>query len=472
MLFNSYQFWVFLAVVLLLYRALPQRGQNRMLLVASYVFYGAWDWRFLSLILTSTLVAYLTARGMERARSQRGRRGFLVLSLVINLGILGAFKYYDFFTGELIGFLELFGFALDLPILRVILPVGISFYTFQALSYSVDVYRGDTKPEHSLTDFALFVAFFPQLVAGPIERSSHLLPQVLRERRASFEDFRVGLHLVVLGLFTKVIIADNMAPIVNVIFSKPAGELTGVECLIGVYAFAFQIYGDFSGYSSIAKGVARWMGFDIMTNFAMPYLATSPQDFWRRWHISLSTWLRDYLYIPLGGNRGSRASTYRNLIITMLLGGLWHGAAWTFVVWGLFHGVWLALHRLLRERQQARSSRPPRRATRWLRVIATFHMVCVGWLFFRADSLSQAWTMLLAILTDWQVSPFALASAALIAFFALPLFAYEMWLHRDLGHEARDPQHWLPRGAIYAYCASMLVFFPPPVTHEFIYFQF
>jgi D-alanyl-lipoteichoic acid acyltransferase DltB (MBOAT superfamily) len=472
MLFNSYEFWVFLAVVLLLYRALPHRGQNRMLLVASYVFYGAWDWRFLSLILTSTVVSYVSGRGTRKATSQAGRRGFLLLSLVTNLGILCAFKYYDFFARELTGLGETFGLSLDLPILHVILPVGISFYTFQTLSYSIDVYRGETKPEESFPDFALYVAFFPQLVAGPIERSSRLLPQVLRRRSVSFEDFRVGLHLVLLGLFKKVVIADNMAPIVNAVFSKPTDELTGLECLIGVYAFAFQIYGDFSGYSSIAKGVARWMGFDIMTNFSMPYLATSPQDFWRRWHISLSTWLRDYLYVPLGGNRGTRASTYRNLITTMLLGGLWHGAAWTFVIWGLFHGVWLALHRLLQERRESRSSRPPRPATRWLRVIGTFHLVCVGWLFFRAESLTQAWTMILTILTDQQVSQFAVASFAMMAFLVLPLFVYEMWLHRGASREPRDPQHWLPRGAIYAYCVSMLIFFPPPVTHEFIYFQF
>jgi alginate O-acetyltransferase complex protein AlgI len=470
MLFNSFHFWFFLGAVLLLYRALPHRGQNRMLLLASYVFYGAWDWRFLSLIWISTLVDYVAGRAIAGTPPGRSRRAWLLASLAVNLGLLGVFKYYGWFSRELADLLGTFGLSPPLPALELVLPVGISFYTFQTLSYTIDVYRGHTSACRNLPDFALYVAFFPQLVAGPIERSARLLPQMLRPRRPTGEDFRAGTHEVMLGLFKKVVVADNMAPIVDTVFAKDPSTLTGAECLVGLYAFAFQIYGDFSGYSSIAKGVARWMGIDIMTNFDMPYLATSPRDFWRRWHISLSTWLRDYLYVPLGGNRRSRLATYRNLILTMLLGGLWHGAAWTFVAWGLFHGAWLALHRLWDDRRPRRGPASP-----WARTVSvflTFHAVCLGWLLFRAESLAQVWGMLAAMGTNPAATPFALAAFATVAFFVLPLFVYEAWMHRRRDGEPGPAEGWRVRGLVYAYCALMLLFFPPPVSHEFIYFQF
>jgi D-alanyl-lipoteichoic acid acyltransferase DltB (MBOAT superfamily) len=324
MLFHSFQFWAFMTVVGVVYWRLPHRGQNVFLLAASYFFYATWDWRFLSLILTSTTLDFFVARAIAGSSVDRVRRRYLLLSLCVNLGILGVFKYYGFFSTELTRMLAAVGIPASIPLVHLILPVGISFYTFQALSYTIDVYRGQMQPTNRFVDFALYISFFPQLVAGPIERSSHLLPQVMHPRTITRGDFSDGVHLVLLGLFKKVVIADNMAPIVNSIFSRDVAQLSGAECLMGVYAFAFQIYGDFSGYSSIAKGVAKWLGFDLMTNFSAPYLATSPQDFWRRWHISLSTWLRDYLYIPLGGNRGGRLFTYRNLLLTMLLGGLWH----------------------------------------------------------------------------------------------------------------------------------------------------
>jgi D-alanyl-lipoteichoic acid acyltransferase DltB (MBOAT superfamily) len=296
------------------------------------------------------------------------------------------------------------------------------------------------------------------------------MPQILRPRRPTGEDFRAGTHEVILGLFKKVVIADNMAPIVDTVFAQDPSTLTSAECLVGVYAFAFQIYGDFSGYSSIAKGVARWMGIDLMTNFDMPYLATSPRDFWRRWHISLSTWLRDYLYVPLGGNRHGRLATYRNLILTMLLGGLWHGAAWTFVSWGLFHGAWLALHRLWDERRARRTPASP--LVRAACVFLTFHAVCFGWLLFRAESMTQVWGMLGALASYPSANTFAVAAFGTVGFFALPLFVYEAWIHRSGDGEAAPVEGWLARSALYTYCLLMMVFFPPPVGHEFIYFQF
>ena len=280
--------------------------------------------------------------------------------MVANLGILGFFKYFDFFVESLATLLEGLGFHASRPVLGIVLPAGISFYTFQAMSYTIDIYRGKTEPTRNFGDFALFVCFFPHLVAGPIMRAHTLLPQVIHPRVRSATDFREGLALVLIGLFKKLVLADNMAPIANSVFVRLAdgntAGLSGSEIMIGIYAFAFQIYGDFSGYSSIARGISKWLGFDLVINFHIPYLAVTPSDFWRRWHISLSSWLRDYLYIPLGGNRHGRLVEYRSLIITMLLGGLWHGASWTFVAWGLYHGAILCAYRLAGIREADRSS--------------------------------------------------------------------------------------------------------------------
>src|SRR5690606_34107881 len=303
MIFNSYVFWAFYALVLFLYWRLPHRAQNRLLLVASYVFYGYWDWRFLSLLAISTLIDYYVSHAICRQPDQRVRRRLLVFSIVANLGILGYFKYAGFFVREFADLLEMLGFQANLPVLNIVLPVGISFFTFHTMAYTIDVYRGVTKPASSLLDFGLFVAFFPQLVAGPIERSSRLLPQLIGPRSLRSGDFAEGLYHILIGLLKKVVIADNPAPIVERVFSTPTAELTSADVLIGVYAFAFQIYGDFSGYSSIAQGTAKWLGIDLSYNCKMPYFSRSPSEFWRRWHITLSQWLRDYLYIPLGGNR-------------------------------------------------------------------------------------------------------------------------------------------------------------------------
>jgi D-alanyl-lipoteichoic acid acyltransferase DltB (MBOAT superfamily) len=406
---------------------------------------------------------------MQRSGGGR-RRTYLIISLVVNLGLLGVFKYYGFFSRELAILLQSLGIDASIPVLDVILPVGISFYTFQTLSYTIDVYRGRTKATRHFFDFALYVAFFPQLVAGPIERSSHLLPQMFSPRRVTGDDFRLGLYLVGLGLFTKVVVADNMARIVNTVFASSASELSGAECLLAIYAFAFQIYGDFYGYSMIAKGVARWLGFDIMTNFARPYFARSPREFWRRWHISLSTWLRDYLYIPLGGNKDGRARTYRNLMLTMLLGGLWHGANWTFVIWGLFHGLLLAVHRLMSGPLAKRVTAPGPGG--WLACVVNFHLVCLGWLFFRASSFDQIRDMLRLIIFDFRWTDFATSAVAMIIFIAGPFMAYEAWIEKRKDENAILQVHWMWLALLLSYFAIMGLFFPPLEAHEFIYFQF
>lgn len=473
MLFNSFTFWIFYAIVFALYYRLRRRGQNVLLLIASYLFYACWDWRFLGLIVVSTLIDFSVARGLAATDHPQRRKLLLTLSIIANLGILGFFKYYGFFAAELDRLFQAIGVPMMLPTLSIILPVGISFYTFQTMSYTIDVYRGDCKPSSDLLDFAVYVSFFPQLVAGPIERASTFLPQVQSARIATPEHFKKGLFLILIGLFRKVVIADNMAPIVNAVFATPVAELSGLEILLGVYAFAFQIYGDFSGYSAIARGVANWLGFDLMTNFNMPYFAVSPSDFWRRWHISLSQWLRDYLYIPLGGNRGGSWFTYRNLMLTMVIGGLWHGAAWTFVVWGAFHGLILCAYRPLESRETIlRLQRHPLSWERLFRMVVMFHLICVSWLLFRAESMTQVVEMATKMATDLTVTPFALSMLGLIAFYVTPLLLFECWLEWRNNLLALLDAHWCFRGLVYLYVIYMMVLFPPPVPSEFIYFQF
>ncbi|HSW46461.1 MAG TPA: MBOAT family O-acyltransferase [Phycisphaerae bacterium] len=441
-----------------------------MLLVASNIFYGWWDWRFLTLIWITILTDYFVSRAIHRTASPGRRKRLLCISLVVDLGILGLFKYYDFFIGSLDRLFQSLGLRLDIPLMQLILPVGVSFYTFQTLSYTIDVYRGRTKPAGRLLDLALYVCFFPQLVAGPIERSERLLTQVINPRTHRPGDFREGLYHVMIGLFKKVVIADNVAPMVDLIFSTSTNQLTGGECLIGVYAFALQIYGDFSGYSSIAQGVAKWFGFDLMYNFRMPYFSQTPSEFWRRWHISLSTWLRDYLYIPLGGNRGNTFSTYRNLMITMLLGGLWHGAAWTFVAWGVFHGLMLCAYRPFEKDRNAPPTRS--RLLRLLKIAVMFHLVCFSWLLFRADSITQAWEMFRLIVTDLRITPLAVSILASVLFYAGPVLLLETWLFfaDDMLKLTRVRWYW--RGLVYTYFVMMITLFPPPVANAFIYFRF
>jgi len=470
MAFNSFEFAGLLAGVFLLYWLLGRRGQNGLLLVASYVFYGWWDWRFLGLIWVSTIVDFLVGRALGGADEEQRRRRLLAISVVVNLGILAFFKYFDFFAAGAADLLRSVGLEATEPTLRIVLPVGISFYTFQTMSYTIDVYRRRLEPTRDLLAFAVFVAFFPQLVAGPIERARRLLPQfAVRRTLPDRERLAGGLVLILIGLVKKVAIADALAPYVQETFAA-AGSAGWLQLLVGVYAFSLQIYGDFSGYSDIARGSARLLGIDLMRNFEQPYLARNITHFWQTWHISLSTWLRDYLYVPLGGNRGSKWATGRNLMITMLLGGLWHGAAGAFVVWGGLHGLYLAGHRLVRARSPGTAADRPTRSD-LLPVLLTFHLVAFTWIPFRASSLGSAGDYLGGLLTlrDGPIPGDALGVLlpALVVVLLLDL------AQRSTGsHTPMLRWHYTRRGLAYGLGVVAVLVFSGQAAVPFLYFQF
>jgi alginate O-acetyltransferase complex protein AlgI len=467
MLFDTPIFIVFLTVVVAGYWCLKFRDQNKFLLVASYFFYGWWDWRFLCLMIGSTLIDYFIAIKIEDAESPRSRKTFLILSLVINFSILGFFKYFNFFADSLAAALSGIGIHASVPLLRIILPPGISFYTFQEVAYIVDVYSGKLPASRSFLDYGLFISLFPHLIAGPIQRPSHLLPQVQKPREWDAEKAFSGLLLIIEGLFRKCVIADNCALIANAAFGGAFGKPSLPVALLGMYAFAWQIYGDFSGYSSIARGCAQLMGFHFMVNFRQPYLAESIQDFWRRWHISLSTWLRDYLYISLGGNRHGERKTYRNLMVTMLLGGLWHGANWTFVIWGGLHGGGLAAERKFRSEAASRAGS----VWKWLRRIFIFHVVCLAWILFRAQSLSAAWTMLKGF-TVWSWRPEFRSAFFFLALFSVPLLLLDLYLESTGDEYCLASATVRPRVAFGLACVLIIAFLGANQANAFIYFQF
>jgi D-alanyl-lipoteichoic acid acyltransferase DltB (MBOAT superfamily) len=478
MLFNSVVFLGFFGVVYTLYLSLQRsrRGQNLLLLVASYVFYGYWDWRFLSLIFVSTLTDYSVGLLLGKTddvapADRRLRKALLTCSVAVNLSLLGFFKYFNFFADSFADFLSLVGLKADPVTLNIVLPVGISFYTFQTLSYTIDIYRKKVKPTKNLLNFALFVAFFPQLVAGPIERAANLLPQVERPRRIRLEQVNTGLFLVLWGYFKKVVVADNAGLIADQVFNNYTDH-TGLAVLIGVLAFSVQIYGDFSGYSDIARGISRLMGFELMVNFRLPYFALNPSDFWQRWHISLSSWLRDYLYIPLGGNRRGSFNTYRNLSITMLLGGLWHGAAWNFVIWGAFHGLILVAYR--------RFERVDMHADPWSgqyshlavrgKMLLMFGLTLLGWLIFRSTSVEQIAYMLSHI--SLAPSGQSLRLLAKLIFFALPLALVQLYQYRTRDLLILTKLPIVARVLLYSFMLTWIFVFGVRESIEFIYFQF
>jgi alginate O-acetyltransferase complex protein AlgI len=492
--FNSFQFALFFVVVWLirtlvtrtstlrllrpsLSRARVLTARNVVLLVASYAFYAAWDYRFLFLLMASTANDYIVARALEKEQRAPRRRLYITLSIAANLGLLGFFKYYGFFATSFAALGRTLGVEMSPHVLNIVLPVGISFYTFQSLSYTLEVYRRHLRAEPSLLNFAAFVAFFPQLVAGPIERPNHLLPQFRHVRPVTWSKVSSGAYLIAVGLFKKVVIADNVARVADAAFALHAP--TRVQALVGAYAFAFQIYADFSAYSDIARGTARSLGFELSRNFDMPYFSATPSEFWRRWHISLSTWLRDYLYVPLGGNRRGPARTYVNLMLTMLLGGLWHGAAWTFVAWGAFHGLILCVYRPLEGPVRAWAHKLPfgaRGALHGVAVLFFFHLVCVSWIFFRADGLGQAATFFRALAAvptkDVTGELLVLGPVALCAYLVAGLLVIQLlqYLKKDSWLVYRSP---VPvRGLVYAAGALLFVWTGVDGGESFIYFQF
>ncbi len=463
MLFPTVQFAIFFVVVLTANWLLQpnRRAWTWFMLAASYVFYGAWDWRFLGLITVSTLINQTSAVAISRTEGA-ARKRLVAAAVAANLLILGWFKYYGFFATSLINLFGRAGVDLPLPLLTITLPVGISFFTFQALSYVIDVYRGREQPT-TLLDFGLYLAFFPQLVAGPIVRSSEFLPQLERRRDPRRVAGAEGLLLIAGGLFKKVVVANTLAVgIVDPVFAGPQ-NFSALEVLVAIYGYAVQIYADFSGYTDIAIGAALLMGFRFPQNFKSPYAAVSLQDFWRRWHMTLSRWLRDYLYIPLGGSRNGTANTYRNLMITMVLGGLWHGAAWTFVLWGTLHGLGLAW-----ERWRGDRSSPPTPV--WWRRIVTFHLVCLGWVFFRADSMTTA-GHILGRLADWGPAPAVTGSivALIVGGIAVQYVPRSARLAIREGFSRLAP---VPMAASLGVFLLILDGFGPQGVAPFIYFQF
>jgi D-alanyl-lipoteichoic acid acyltransferase DltB (MBOAT superfamily) len=557
-LFNSPEFFVFFAIVYVLYRLLGMRAQNRMLMIAGYVFYGWWDVRFLYLVIFSTTLDYccglllgigevpwrdrltcsivlplaafvfvtidwqailatspvqapspyvlglpidtsrlvpsygwglpilagtiglvvaanLVYLWLAQLSTEKRRKAALLVTVAANLIFLGFFKYFNFFIDSFRSAMLALGFHPSPLVLHIVLPVGISFYTFQSLSYTLDVYRGRMQPVRKLADFATFVAFFPQLVAGPIERASHFMPQLFRPRTLTYEQTTRGLFLILIGLFKKVAVADGIAASVNSIYNRVHG-VSALDVGVATAAFAIQIYCDFSGYTDIARGVAKCLGFELMLNFNQPYFSRNPSEFWTRWHISLSSWLRDYLYIPLGGNRLGEWKTYRNLMLTMLLGGLWHGAAWNFILWGGYHGAILCFYRVLgRQDTGPRANEPVRPSGLWqaLGIALFFVITCYGWLLFRAGSLEQVTAFTHSLLTFGGGTTFTMSRPTLAAMLGLSiLIPYEF-----AQHFAGSPQFYrrLPRpirGALYATFVLAILLGTSNEPTQFIYFQF
>ena len=467
MLFNSWQFLLFFTIVFILYLFLNHRWQNRLLLVTSYAFYALWDWRFLFLIWFVTGINYWCGTKILGSKP-RAKKAFLIAGISANLLVLGFFKYCDFFIENFVQLISLFGLSPSIHTLSIILPIGISFFTFKAISYVVDIYRGDFAPVGDFFDFALYIAFFPELLAGPIDRAGRLLSQIAAPRVFNLDRFLEGCFLIVWGLYLKVFIADNLALIVNPIFEE--STYIGSRVLTGIYGFTFQILCDFAGYSYMAMGLGRVMGFDLINNFRQPYFSTNPREFWQRWHISLSTWLRDYLYIPMGGSRKGSLMTYRNLGLTMLLGGLWHGASWTFVIWGGYHGLLLMIYRFAEpflSKLKEPGSVLMRRIWYWMRVIFFFQFISLGWLFFRAKSIGQASSMIRAL-----ISPSTLyfnGTSILFFVFVLLVVEYIQYKKDDLF----APLTWRPVVQIILYLVILFSLLLMGVKgEEFIYQQF
>jgi alginate O-acetyltransferase complex protein AlgI len=472
--FNSLTFAMFLPIVLACHWTAPPRWRNVVLLVASYAFYGFWDWRFLGLLALSTAVDFTVARRLGRSDAPTTRRLLLGCSIFVNLGVLGLFKYAGFFADSLAELAQSGGIELDQPTLDILLPVGISFYTFQTMSYTIDVFRRRLKPTSDVVLFATYVAYFPQLVAGPIERAHNLLPRLADTQRPRPDAASVqsALGLILLGLFKKVVIADGVAVVADRLFDDPTG-VSSLAAAAGIIAFSIQIYGDFSGYTDIARGVSRLLGVELVVNFRQPYLARNITDFWRRWHISLSDWLRDYLYIPLGGNRGGAASTYRNLLITMLLGGLWHGASWNFVAWGGLHGLYLVVHRrFFADRAATAKTGDVQRLT--LQdlppVAGTFVLVSLTWVFFRASDFATSGQVFRALAFQsgaTDVGDLVMVAALGALAFGVDVVAFSGRVTDDVA--LRRP---LPAGLVVGVALVFLIVFSGAAARPFVYFQF
>ena len=488
MTFTTLTFLIFLILVFTVYWSIRNRRyQNMLLIAASYFFYGWWDWRFCSLMLISSLVDFFVGLGLERTDRPRRRKALVAVSILCNLGMLGFFKYFNFFAENFALLANVVGWHVSSVTLRIVLPVGISFYTFQTMSYTLDVYRRQMRATHRLIDYMAYVSFFPQLVAGPIERATRLLPQFFAERTFDYDKSRDGARQMLWGVFKKLALADNLAVVVDQCYADPSA-MGGPAMAVGTFCFALQIYCDFSAYSDIAIGTARVFGFRLMRNFAYPYFSQDLAEFWRRWHISLSTWFRDYVYIPLGGSRVSTSRRCVNVVATFVISGLWHGASWNFVIWGAVNGVG-SLPAILR---RSRSKRAPSidcpGGERFIprpgvlgRMILTFLISCLAWVFFRARTLGRAWTVLAAMATDLfnaeayvrMYQTLIVGGRARILLVLLPAFVLVEWIQRRHRHplvfgRLPRPLRW----AIYTALLWVAILLEPRQTGQFIYFQF
>ena len=473
MLFNSFQFLFFFVVVWLL--VLVTRGTPRkvILLAASYYFYMCWSTRYIFVIWAITVIDYVAGLQIEKAEQQGRRRLYLALSLFCNISLLVIFKYFNFLTGSVRSASHLFGLQYDPPLLAIILPVGLSFHTFQAMSYTIEVYRRRVPAEKHLLEYALYVAFFPQMVAGPIERPYELLPQFHREPRISFEGVRAGMVQALWGLFKKMVLADNVADFVKLIYDTPR-HYSGAALSLATLLFSIQIYCDFSGYTDIALGLARMMGYELRINFMQPYFSRSVGEFWRRWHISLSTWFRDYVYIPLGGNRVKLSRHYANLVITFVISGLWHGANWTFVLWGFLHAVYLIV-------AQAISPFVPRfgrvpRLQACVKIVVTFSLVTFAWIFFRANTVADSWFIATHLLPLGRLDPlllkvggFSRATAPYLVLSIVAMFVVEWWIANPSQVPRAMGPAGLSRPGLQRVCLRdrLLRLFRPPGLHLF-----
>ncbi len=483
MLFNSIDFAIFLPIVFILYWFAANRNlklQNLLIVIASYVFYGWWDWRFLSLIVFSTLVDYAVGLKLKTAENKTHRKALLWTSISINLGLLGFFKYFNFFVDNFTAAFSLFGTEIKTNSLDIILPVGISFYTFQTLSYTIDVYRRKLEPTKDIIAFAAFVSFFPQLVAGPIERATNLLPQFYKKRPFNYAKAADGMRQILWGLFKKIVIADNCAHYANLIFNNSA-DYAGSTLVLGALFFTFQIYGDFSGYSDIAIGTARLFGFELMRNFNFPYFSRNIAEFWRRWHISLSTWFRDYLYIPLGGGRGGTLQKVRNVFIIFIVSGLWHGANWTFIAWGTLNACFFLPLLLTNNNRSNLDTVAKGKTFPSVREVAsmflTFGLTVFGWIFFRANNIEHATSYISEILSPstFTTPEFEGMGRALSTILLVILFVALEWRGRerqyaiaDIGSAWYRPVRW----SFYALIVFSIGMYMPSVESPFIYFQF
>lgn len=481
MLFNSIDFAVFLPIVFFLYWFVTQKNlriQNLLLVLASYVFYGWWDWRFLFLIVFTSCLDFFISKRLSKTDDQRRRKVLLTISIVVDLGILGFFKYFNFFQENFIAAFRFFGQEIQRNSLNIILPVGISFYTFQSLSYTIDVYRRKLQPAEHLDDFLAFVSFFPQLVAGPIERATNLLPQFYVKRTFEYDKAVDGMRQILWGLFKKIVIADNCATYANMIFNNTS-DYSGGTLLLGALFFTFQIYGDFSGYSDIAIGTARLFGFNLMRNFAYPYFSRDIAEFWRRWHISLSTWFRDYLYIPLGGSRGGKLKSIRNTFIIFVVSGFWHGANWTFIVWGALNAVYFLPLLLTNKNRKNLDTIAWDRVfpsiREFLGMLITFSLTVLAWIFFRAESVGHAMQYIRRLLFVHErtgLQPFGSDYLILVLF--IVGFILVEWIGRNREFALVRIVERIPK--VLRYLVYVLIIFSivgfGGSEQQFIYFQF